>query len=46
MGHLLVMQTNRSQDNTSFVLLSKSASHSEQKLTTFHPSIYFYAEKD
>lgn len=35
MGHLLPMQTNRSQDNTSFVILPKSASHSEQKCTTF-----------
>lgn len=45
MGHLLATQTNRSQDNTTFVILSKSASRSEQKLTTFHLYTYFYAEK-
>lgn len=37
MGHLLVTLTNRSQDNTSFVIHQKSASHFQQKLTSFHP---------
>lgn len=40
MGHLLAMQTNRSQDNTSFVILS-NASHSEQN-DHYIPSLHLF----